>query len=190
MEKKKISIIQVAQQLFSQFGFFKTTVNEIAKGARMGKATVYHYFRGKEEVFREVVEKEDQLLNEKIIESVEKKETPQEKLRALVLARITYLNQLKNIYAALKDDFIKNYDFIQKIRERDFQREMNMVKKILQSGIKQEIFNIDNLKSTSFVIVSALKGLEHPWSVKVPFPDIERNLDELVELLFFGIVKR
>lgn len=190
MERRKNFIIQEAQKLFAQFGFFKTTVNEIAKAARMGKATVYHYFQGKEEVFKEVIEREDRLLNEKIRECVEKEDTPQKKLRAFVLTRIKYLNKLENIYAALKNDFIKNYAFVKKIREKDFNREMEIVKKILKQGKEQSIFDIQDLDSTSFIIISALKGLEYPWSVKVPSSSLEKKLDDLMELLFFGIVKR
>ena len=47
-EKIKDSIKRAAQELFRKFGYHKTSVNEIAKQARIAKATIYKYFPGKE----------------------------------------------------------------------------------------------------------------------------------------------
>jgi len=189
-KKKKLNIIGAAQELFARFGFVKTTVDEIAKAASMGKATIYHYFKGKEDIYKEVVEKESNILNEKINEAIDKEKTPQKKLKAFVLTRLKYLNELANIYSALKDEFLKRHDFIEKIRERDFNREIEIVKKILKEGIEKKIFIIRDIKLTAFVILAALKGLEYPWSEKVPVPELERNVEKLLEVLFKGILRR
>ncbi|MBA7612025.1 HTH-type transcriptional regulator BetI [subsurface metagenome] len=189
-KNKKITIIKAAQELFARFGFVKTTVDEIARAARMGKATLYHYFRSKEDVFKEVIEKETRILNEKVKEAIDKEETPQKKLRAFVLTRMMYLNELANIYSALKDEFLNHYAFIEKAREKDFYQEIKSVKNILNEGIENNIFIIQDVELTSFAIISALKGLEYPWSIKVSLPDIEKNVDKLLEILFRGILKR
>ena len=189
-KNKKITIIKAAQELFARFGFVKTTVDEIARAARMGKATLYHYFRSKEDVFKEVIEKETRILNEKVKEAIDKEETPQKKLRAFVLTRMRYMNELANIYSALKDEFLNHYAFIEKAREKDFYQEIKIIKNILKEGIENNIFVIQDAELTSFAIISALKGLEYPWSIKVSLPDIEKNVDKLLEILFRGILKR
>lgn len=189
-KSKKITIIKAAQELFARFGFVKTTVDEIARAARMGKATLYHYFRSKEDVFKEVIEKESRILNGKVKEAIDKEETPQKKIRAFVLTRMMYLNELANIYSALKDEFLNHYAFIEKAREKDFYQEIKSVKNILNEGIENNIFVIQDAELTSFAIISALKGLEYPWSIKVSLPDIEKNVDKLLEILFLGILKR
>jgi AcrR family transcriptional regulator len=52
MEADKIreSIKRAAQELFRKFGYHKTSVNEIAKRAKIAKATIYKYFDSKEAV--------------------------------------------------------------------------------------------------------------------------------------------
>ena len=189
-KNKKITIIKAAQELFARFGFVKTTVDEIARAARMGKATLYHYFRSKEDVFKEVIEKETRILNEKVKEAMDKEKTPQKKLRAFVLTRMRYMNELANFYSALKDEFLNHYAFIEKAREKDFYQEIKIVKNILNKGIEKNIFIIQDAELTSFAIISALKGLEYPWTIKVSLPDIEKNVDKLLEILFRGILKR
>jgi len=49
-EKIKESIKRAAQDLFRKFGYHKTSVNEIAKRAKIAKATIYKYFESKEDV--------------------------------------------------------------------------------------------------------------------------------------------
>ncbi|MDB5025800.1 MAG: TetR family transcriptional regulator [Mucilaginibacter sp.] len=47
-DKIKESIKKAAQELFRKFGYHKTSVNEIAKKAKIAKATIYKYFDSKE----------------------------------------------------------------------------------------------------------------------------------------------
>jgi AcrR family transcriptional regulator len=49
-EKIKESIKRAAQELFRKFGYHKTSVNEIAKRAKIAKATIYKYFDSKEQI--------------------------------------------------------------------------------------------------------------------------------------------
>ncbi len=78
---KKQIITMVAQNIFSKHGLLKTTVDEIAKAARMGKASLYHYFQSKEEIFKEVVEQENRFLKEKIRDAVNREKNPQKKMK-------------------------------------------------------------------------------------------------------------
>ncbi|GAB2704900.1 hypothetical protein GCM10027037_33150 [Mucilaginibacter koreensis] len=49
-DKIKETIKRASQELFRKFGYHKTSVNEIAKKAKIAKATIYKYFDSKEEV--------------------------------------------------------------------------------------------------------------------------------------------
>lgn len=187
---KKGTITTVAQNLFARFGFFKTTVAEIARATRMGKASLYHYFKSKEDIFREVVEKEGKLLSEKIEEAIAQENTPQKKLRAYVITRTRYLSNLANIYTALRDEYLQHYAFIENLRERNFHEEIETVKTILREGVQKGMLAVSDLELTSFAIISALKGLEYHWAVKTTLPEVEKNIDKLIEVLFHGITKR
>ncbi|RYD71199.1 MAG: TetR/AcrR family transcriptional regulator, partial [Sphingobacteriales bacterium] len=49
-EKIKDTVKKAAKELFRKYGYHKTSVNEIAKKARIAKATIYKYFESKEQV--------------------------------------------------------------------------------------------------------------------------------------------
>ena len=187
---KKQIITMVAQNIFSKNGLLKTTVNEIAKAARMGKASLYHYFQSKEEIFKEVVEQENRFLKEKIREAIINEDTPQKKMKIYIFKKMEYLKDLVNIHSALKDEYLEHYAFIEKIREKNSREELFTIREILQDGEDKGIFDINDIELTAFAIASALKGLEYPWSINTSFPEIESNIDKLMEILFNGIVKR
>lgn len=46
------SIKQAARELYRKFGYHKTSVNEIAKRAKVAKATIYKYFESKEAILQ------------------------------------------------------------------------------------------------------------------------------------------
>jgi AcrR family transcriptional regulator len=54
-EERRKSILHAAELIFSQQGFAQSTISEIAKSAGVSHATVFQYFRNKEELFRSVI---------------------------------------------------------------------------------------------------------------------------------------
>ena len=55
IDKIKESIKKAAQDLFRKYGYNKTSVNEIAKKAKIAKATIYKYFESKELVLHSIL---------------------------------------------------------------------------------------------------------------------------------------
>ena len=52
-KEKKDQIIGAAIQVFAKKGFAKTTINDIANAAGIGKGTIYEYFSKKEEIINQ-----------------------------------------------------------------------------------------------------------------------------------------
>ena len=72
-DKIKESIKRAAQELFRKFGYHKTSVNEIAKKAKIAKATIYKYFDSKEAVLHVLLmdyikSSVDELINSNVTE--------------------------------------------------------------------------------------------------------------------------
>ncbi|HFE64874.1 MAG TPA: TetR/AcrR family transcriptional regulator [Caldithrix sp.] len=187
---KKENILKVAQNLFAKFGLSKTTIEDIARKARMGKASIYYYFKSKESIYKEVVEKEGQVLQEKIITAVNAEQTPQKKIHTYFLTRMMALKELSNYYNALRDEYLDHYSFIAKARQSYDVFETNLIATILQEGVQSSIFEIENITLTAEAIVGALKGLEYQWTMEVSVEHIKQNVDTLLKILFKGIEKR
>jgi len=183
-------IVDVAQRLFAKYGFKKTTIDEIAHSAHIAKGSIYYYFSSKEDIFRTVLDKENRLWSQKVREVINRASTPQEKLRAYLVTRMKYLSKLTNFYSALREEYLEHYAFIENIRKRYFREEIEIVKAILEEGVKKGIFKVEELELMAFVIVAALKGLEYPWTMEIPMPDIEKSIDFLLKMSFNGLLKK
>ena len=189
-DEVKDAIINVARHIFSRFGFRKTTMDEIAIASRKGKSSIYYYFASKEEIFQAVVEKEASIMKEELIKALSGVESPGEKLKTHVLVRMRTMEKLANFYSAIKDDYLGHLEFIEKIRKKYDLDEIQMMENILNEGVKNNIFEIEETPLAAIAIVTALKGMEIPLFWGVEEKNIEHRLDSLINILFNGIVKR
>ena len=190
IDNTKEQIIKVARQIFSKFGFQKTTVDEIAKAAHKAKGSVYYYFKNKEELFQSVVEKEFQTLRTELIKAIDAGGNAKEKMTNYIKVRMKTLNELSNIYNVLKNDYLNYLNFIEHIREKYDNEEIVLVKSILTTGVICNEFDIEDEEQTAFAIVTALKGLEIPLIINNKYSKLEQRLDFMINILIRGIEKR
>lgn len=187
---KKSVILDVSRIIFSKHGLLKTTVGEIAKAARMGKASLYHYFDSKEDIYRVVVENEYNFLTKLLKEAIDKVDNPQEKMEIYFVKKLQNLTNLANIHTALKDELLEHYAFIEKIRVKNNDEELNTIKDILKKGVDDGIFELAEIDITAFAIISAMKGLEYNVAINVSEKEIQTYINILLNILFNGIVKK
>ena len=187
MEEKKERILSIAQKIFARFGIQKTTMDEIAKMARMGKATLYYYFKNKEDIFAEVIRKESNILKQKLNEAINKADMPQDKIRNYMLTRMIHLKELSNYYTTLTDDYLEHYSFVEKEREEFTEYEIVALKNILNEGIEQGVFTMKDTELTARMITIALKGLEYPLIVEDKANNMESEVNLMLNILFKGI---
>lgn len=191
-EQVKNKIVSVASSVFNKYGFKKSTIEDIAQAARMGKSSIYYYFESKEVIFEAVVQQEAHLLSleleKKVINS---QDNPKEKIRNYVLIRMRFLKEMVNFFEALKNDYLGNLAFTERIRKRYDKEEQQMLHKILEEGVTQGIFKLGNVKLTALVLVTFLKGLESSLLIneEMQLEDLETNLDRILQIIFYGMVK-
>jgi len=188
-EDKKNLIISVAEKFFSRFGLNKTTMDEIAKSARIGKATLYHYFGSKEHIFAEVIQKESQILKNRLNEAIETSNNPKEQIRTYIITRMNYLNSLANTYSALTDEYLEHYACVKKFRHDFNNYEMQTLASILRYGVDQNVFSNINVNDVAKVISIALRGLEIPLLTEEKSENFEDDINLMTDTMLYGICK-
>lgn len=186
----KQNIIDRAREVFAKYGFRKTTLDDIASAVGKGKSSLYYYFKNKEEIFEEVIGQEVDKLKNEFLNAVNSVETPMQKLRVYIIRRMEMFHSLISFYPILRNEFAEYYSYIERIRAKYDEEEMVIIKSILQSGIDRKEFVIHNLDLTAQAIIKAMKGFEFPWAVEQDIQHIERDIDSLLEVLFYGLIKR
>lgn len=190
-EEVRAQIIKVARKIFTRYGFKKTTMEEIATASRKGKSSIYYYFPSKEDIFRAVVEKEANELKVRLDKTIDAQAPPIDKLKAYILFRLHHVRTLENFYAALNEEYLSHMDFILEIRQKFDQEELEVVKEILEEGMDDGTFQITSSEIGALAIATMMKGLELPLLLSNEHKtDRGELLDDLIRILFYGIVKR
>ncbi|MXV17139.1 TetR/AcrR family transcriptional regulator [Hufsiella ginkgonis] len=92
VEKIKEAIKRASQDLFRKYGYHKTSVNQIAKKAKIAKATIYKYFDSKEVLLHTILMDYIRVSVDELIHSVPEESGEEQYLSSLILktSRISY----------------------------------------------------------------------------------------------------
>ena len=192
IEDTRDKILEVAAKLFSRFGFHKTSMDEIAKIARKAKGSLYYHFASKEELFTEVVAKEIENLKVNLSVIVNDNNLKaNEKIKQYLIRRMEILYLAANYHETLKADFFEHFSFIDDLRGDLDDWEKVQIKKIIEQGIEEDIFEErnGNMEVLLDVFIMVLKGLEIPFFLQNKYDDLYAYFDDLLKILIKGLGK-
>jgi AcrR family transcriptional regulator len=187
-EEFRKRVIITAGQIFSRYGFKKTTMDEVAKALKMGKSSIYYYFESKEEIFEAVVLYEANVLRNELTTAIKSVESPIGKMEKYVFVRMKAFEKLSNYYNAIFDKNLDHFEFIEKIREKYDREETAILRLLLYDGVRKKVFAVGNSEYTALAIQTTLKGLEVPLFWQKKEVNIDQRLRAILDVLFYGIV--
>lgn len=190
-DANRTAILDASRDLFARFGYKKTTMEDIAMALRKGKSSLYYYFKNKEEIFQAVIELESELLYSQLQGVVKAGGDASEKLRNYVTVRMETIGQLENYQKVLKEDLYGGYEFLGSYKQEGDALEEGFLKSILDEGVAAQIFQVKDTRLGAIGIVTALRGLEIPlFRGSANAQDLSLQLDNILNILFFGVMKR
>jgi len=189
-EEFRKKVIVTAGQIFSRYGFRKTTMDEIARELKMGKSSIYYYFESKEEIFEAVVLYEANILRNELTTAIKSVESPVDKMKNYVFIRMKAFEKLSNYYNAIFDKNLDHFEFIETIRSRYDREELAILRLLIWHGVRKNVFNVANSEYTALAIQTTLKGLEVPLFWMKKEVNIQNRLNAILDVLFNGILKK
>jgi AcrR family transcriptional regulator len=174
---RKSQIIKAAVKRFARHGLNKTTLDEIARDLRIGKATIYHYFKSKDELFYQTLEYDVSLFTEDITQIFNNLEMT---LQQRFLEYFNYKEQVYEKYKVL-------YDLITRhLREETLENDIFILKKLLQNEEKvlRQVINTTQKNNTN---LSPMIIIMQSWGIlfwnklnAISDPESQVNSKELV----------
>ena len=176
-------IVQSATKYFSKFGFYKTTMDEIAKHIHKAKGVLYYYFKGKEELFNEVLKQELNAVKIELKRIVDSENDSLITLKEYTLTRLRLLHKAVNYHETLKADFFEKYLFVKDVREdfTEFEREQLTI--ILERGKTEGFLDFRNINSTISIFMMVINGIEIPLYLQEKYSEYESTIDELSSMI-------
>ncbi len=189
-EKKEELILAAAGGLFSYYGIKKTTVEDIAKKAKIGKGTIYSYFKSKEDIFEAFIDAEVSGMEGKLNAEIENPVTASGKLKAFVKFHMNAIKKFSGFFPRFHEEYLEYYGYIEKIRKKYDKEEQEQIEKILTWGVEIGEFEISDVKLTAFTLLVAMKGMEFHWGGGYKEGEADSKIETMMNILFKGIERK
>lgn len=182
-------LVDVARKLFAVSGKDNITMNDIAYASKKGRRTLYTYFRSKNEIYLAVIERELSLLLEKLQAVIKKDLPPDEMLIDYIITRQYAIKESITRNGSLRANFFRDIYEVENARRKVDILEKHMIKKILDDGVAQGIFDSEDTELYALIIMNSLKGLEMPFVRERLSKHMEKRKDQIIHLIFYGLKK-
>jgi TetR/AcrR family transcriptional repressor of the ameABC operon len=158
----RLSIVDKADELFHRFGFYKTTVADIARELKMSPANVYKFFSSKNALVQAVAERSLSLIKAGVTESVKNQKSPSDKIKALVLFIYRFhkskLRHEQEIYRLVLAAHDEQWPCVLQFKE--FLHEV--LGEILRNGVNANEFAPMEISITAEVLLDSLTWIINP----------------------------
>lgn len=193
-ETKRNQILQAAKEVFTRFGYDKTTLDDIGKKCQLNKASLYYYFKNKEEIFIEVILIESTDFIQNLQEQTSALETVQQKVIHYLTERVKRYQEVINgnqlsleSLQKIEPLWLKTY---QSVKAREIDYLSTLLREIFPDGLPN--WTYQELAESLFLISDALKHdrmiqKEIYFEGKYDYSKIKIRLGKLVETIFKGL---
>lgn len=101
--ERRAQLIDVGRSVFAKHGYEGTSVEEIAKRAKVSKPIIYEHFGGKEGLYAVIVDREMDYVVRRISEAISSG-SPRERVERASLAFLSYVRDHPDGFAVLSQD--------------------------------------------------------------------------------------
>lgn len=183
---KRELIIEAAERIFSQKGFFRAKVEEIAAEAGVGKGTVYEYFSSKEEVFKEMlihVTKDVRLLGDT------SGLTCVERIGEIIRQHLKFMAKHRNMARVMMQEHLTLSEDLHQWLKTNRDGKLKTIEKIVIKGMEQGEFRKGiNPKITAHLIFGATISLSGDIIEEGEVTSVQELTEHVIDTLLNGIV--
>lgn len=183
----KFKILENSSVLFNKFGISKTTIDDISKSLKMGKSSLYYYFKNKEEIYSAVLEKEFSEYSVRLCGSIAEVSGTEEKIKTFAIRKLELMDGSINLHNALDQELRPHNDAVSAIIQKIKTFELGIIKDLLSAGIAKGEILIENTDLAAVMISTALKGFEYEWARRTENTEINKTIEKMTNALFHGI---
>ena len=163
-KEKKRNIIKKAARLFFKRGYNDVTIEDIAAGLKLTRASLYHYFKSKDELLYKIqMQAADQA--EEALERVMVSDlNPVEKLREAFISYVEIATRDPLIQTLRQQEFVLPPKYRDKVIERRVRFEKKFME-LIQEGVEKGYFDMKEWKVSAFAALGAIFPSKIPMTI-------------------------
>jgi AcrR family transcriptional regulator len=187
-------ILDAAERLLARYGYQKTTMDDLAREAGIGKRTIYLHFASKEEVALSSIDRIVDRLTERLRAVAASDLPPDRRVREMLLLRVLfrfdsvhdYHHNFDDRFSALRPAYLAR-------RQRYFDAEAAVFVEVLREGRDAGLFACDDARAAAQTLLLATNALL-PSNLSVrelgKRSEVEAKTARIADLLLTGLVRR
>jgi len=184
-------IIKSALKIFAQKGFYKTTVDDIARSTGVAKGTVYLYFKDKQDLYVATIEEHFGNALGMLSEVENAPGTPGEKMQKIARDFANYIIHLRTAYMLFTFENInltgKTLKRIHSTVEPRVSSMIETISCIIRDGIEKNEFRKVDPTLAAFHFLSTIRAI---FLSSYYLTNDAINIESILELFFEGLNKR
>lgn len=182
--EKKRRILNSAIKIFGEKGFQNATISEIAKDAGIGDATIYEYFKSKEDILLEVPVEVTKELIPQLHDHMMGIKGALNKLRKFIWWWLNYVEKNPDYGAIVLLELKTNKNYVNTNAYQAARNFYQIVLDIIKEGQEEGSIKKDiNIYLARSICVGALEHIIIRWLLKERRYSLTQYADELADLL-------
>ena len=152
-------VLNVAERLFADKGFMNVTMRQIAEKAEFALGTIYSFFRGKKQIYHDLIEKKSEMFVSFLEKEIDSESHPRQQVEKFIEAKMTYLLKnlsfLKLYLAEVNASHLLSEEGLNTRIKNKYDELLRRLSEVMGRGISEGIF----IKGKPEVLAKALDGL-------------------------------
>ncbi len=186
---KKARILAAAMEIFGERPYHAVKMEEIAERASVGKGTVYGYFSGKDELFREMIHESFEVYFREALAAVSEQGTAKDQLRRLFHYHLYFIEKHASAARILAGERRLPNPEIEVAKER-YANMKGFLSQLLSKGISNGEFREIDVQIVSEIFLGTFTSL---WAAvifnELPLAESESVVDKILDLYLNGLSK-
>ena len=187
------AILDATDRLLARYGYQKMTIDDLAREVGIGKGSIYLHFKSKEEIALSHVDRIIERLCVKLITISKKEISHEDKLRKMLLIRVSFRFESVQHYTESIDELLSRLRTkLLAHRKHHHEDEANIFAEIIKDGQKQEVFekgNADVIARSFLLATNSLLPFNLSTQELGKREDIEEQTLHIANILLKGIKK-
>lgn len=152
-EEKKQKVLKAAADCFARYGYDKTTLEDIGKAVGLNKASLYYYYKNKENIFCDVILQEAELFMQELQKKVKAARTYESRILNYMTERLNYYKNIVNLHNLSLDTIRKVEPIFNDVYDMVLQKETAFVAAMLREGQESGEFQKADVQRIAHILL-------------------------------------
>ena len=187
---RRAEILDQAVKIFAAKGFHKTTMAQIAKASGFSTGSLYHFFRGKEDLYSVMVMEKVRMMYDEIMGAVSREPSIDGMIRALVISHFAYVEHHIDFYRLLvgHESGLRS-EGLKKLRDNmldEHRKHVEWIEDLLRDGIRQQVLRDLDTKSLANALMGIIAYSKFAWITNPSGASLLGTVEDVLDVFLRG----